>query len=378
MFTSLLAHPKIKHVFLGLLATTLVVVFLSLRLHANNPQDAASRQPHPIEVVTVNLQDSYMRERSFTGRVTAAQVSQIGFELNGIIKDVLVDDGFKVTAGQALASLDTARLHTQRNQLLAKKEEIDANLTLATNRYNRTKTLKDGGHVSDQRLDDARNALESVQAIEKSIDASLRANAIELEKSTVRAPFDGLIARRFMDEGTVVSAGMPLFEIVGSGLMEAKIGVTPDVAESLKNGASYRIVNGRRQTIEGTLINIVSAIRAKTRTQIATFALKENMAQDGELATVLIMNAVPIRGAWLPTRALNADVRGLWRVYKVVEDKGVKKVRFENVQVLHSTKDRVFVSGSIKNGDQIVAGGVSRLALDQVVTIQRTSTNVEN
>jgi len=354
---------------IGTLALILIAVLLVIRIGVGADDSTASRQAHPISVITVEMQDTYTRERSFTGRATAAQVSNLGFELGGTVRSVSVDDGDSVAKGQALANLDIARLTAQKNQLLAKHDELASNLSFAERSYNRAKKTHKQGHISDQQLDSASNAYESIKAASKALDASIEAVDVELDKSTLTAPFDGIINRRLIDEGTVVSAGMPLFEIIASGQVEAKIGVTADIAKELEAGTKFRLIDGQYASVAGTFHNVVASIRSETRTRMATFMLDEGAASDGALITILIDNNVTMRGTWLPIRALTADVRGLWRVYKVSDIEGEKRVRFENVQLLHTSGEMAYVTGSIKNGDQIVSGGVNRLALNQLVTV---------
>ena len=366
------ASPRQK--IIGIVVLALLTVLLVIRIGAGADDSRLTRQAHPISVITVEMQDHYTRERSFTGRATAAQVSKLGFELGGTVSTVSVDDGDMVTKGRALASLDTARLNAQKNQLLAKHDELASNLAFADRNYARAKKTHKQGHISDQQLDSARNAYDSIKASSKALDANIEAVDVELDKSTLTAPFDGVVNRRLIDEGTVVSAGMPLFEIIASGQVEAKIGVTDDIAEALKAGTNFRLIDGRYDAVTGTFHNVVSSIRSETRTRMATFMLDEGAASDGELITLLIDNDVTMRGTWLPIRALTADVRGLWRVYKISDIEGEKRVRFENVQLLHTSGEMAYVTGSIKDGDQIVSGGVDRLALNQLVTVVQDTT----
>ena len=118
-----------------------------------------------------------------------------------------------------------------------------------------------------------------------------------------------------------------------------------------------------------TLRSVVPTIEGQTRTMMVTFNLPENTAARGELITALVEDWQESAGAWLPIRALSSDVRGLWRVYKVVNGVDGPHVQFENVQILYTDTNRVFVTGTISNGDRVIADGIERLAPGQRVTV---------
>ena len=57
---------------------------------------------------------------------------------------------------------------------------------------------------------------------------------IDIRKSQLKAPFDGRISRRVIDEGAVVAAGTPIVTLLESGRRQVRVGVPPRIAASLK------------------------------------------------------------------------------------------------------------------------------------------------
>jgi len=106
---------------------------------------------------------------------------------------------------------------------------------------------------------------------------------------------------------------------------------------------------------------------------MVTFDLPSGSAARGELVTAVVRDWQEAEGSWLPLRALSSDVRGLWRVYKIVDGPDGPQVRFENVQILYTDDNRVYVTGTISNGDRIIADGIERLAPGQRGTILPSS-----
>lgn len=320
----------------------------------------------PVSTYQINITDSYTRSRSFSGRATVKRKSALGFELSGTLLSVDVDDGDAFTKGSELAWLDTSRLNAKLEQLIAQRNESAANLQLAKNTHARIDKTNKQGHASAQTLDEAFSRLMAARSRLTASEAAIKSLYIDIDKSMIKAPFDGIVVSRLLDEGTIVPAGASVFNVIESTNLEAKIGVTPALAKRLNEGASFTLKNDLRQPIEGQFKNSIAAIRGQTRTMLATFDITSEV-WDGEIITLLIDDTIQATGAWVPVRALSADVRGLWRLNKVVKGKNGPEVRFENVQLLHSSGDMAYVTGSFNDGDIIVREGVGKLAKSQRV-----------
>jgi len=342
--------------------------FVAVRLTAETPLQPMQSRALPVRTTTVEIVPGYFSSRSFTGRAVAGRTSKLAFELGGTISAVNVDLGSSVKAGSLLARLDTARLQANKQQLMAERDEVEATLNLANRTLKRTQETFKEGHASAQHLDEAEANAISLTARVKRLNASLQALEVDITKSSIKAPFDGTITARMLDEGTVVSGGMALLEITENARMEAHIGMPPEHAYAVQNGAKIELKNGHREKIEGaTLRSIVPFITGQTRTMMVTFDVPADLVSSGELVSAIVQNWQEATGAWLPLRALSSDVRGLWRVYKVVDADGDPHVSFENVQILYSDTDRAFVTGTLSNGDIIIADGIARLAPGQRV-----------
>lgn len=354
-------------------ASVLVVALssaMALRLTAQQPEQNSQSQTLPVRTTTVTFENGYMARRTFTGRAVAGRTSSLAFELNGTIKAIHVDMGSTVEQGTALAALDTSRLEANRRQLVAERDEVVATLDLAERTFKRAAKTYDQGHASAQRRDEAEANAISLRARLKRLDASIAALDVDISKATIEAPFAGTITQRLLDEGTVVSAGTSFLELTETTRMEAHIGIPPEHAIAVKNGAQYVLRDGKRNVIEGASVrSIVPVIEGNTRTMMVTFDIPAASVARGELIHASVQNWQEAKGTWLPLRALSSDVRGLWRVYKVDNKTTPPHVRFENVQILYSEPDRAFVTGTISDGDVIIADGLERLAPGQRVSI---------
>ncbi|RMF67763.1 MAG: hypothetical protein D6740_11470, partial [Alphaproteobacteria bacterium] len=127
---------------------------------------------------------------------------------------------------------------------------------------------------------------------------------------------------------------------------------------------------------EAELAGLVPQLQPGSRAVIARFALPAGiLPPDGMLASVMLTRRVRARGFWLPLEALTADLRGLWRVYALEEDaeRGwpYARVHFENVQLLHTSGDRVYVTGTVPEGARLIATGLHRVVPGMLVRAEK-------
>lgn len=334
----------------------------------------------PVEVAEVDMRAAFEAEARYAGRITASRSSNLGFERPGLLASVAVDEGAKVKAGDVLASLDTRSLEAQLAQARAQENEASARLALANVTVNRQKQLLDRKNVSEQRYDEARFNRQATAAQLAGARASIQALEVALELATIRAPYDGDIVARMVDEGTVVNAGQPIFRLLESAALEAHIGIPPETAATLNTGTIYQ-VDVRGQLYPAVLSQVLSEVDAETRTISAIFLVEAPLSdvRAGELARVVLTQEVREPGFWVPLEALSEGRRGLWAVYVVAPDDadGTQETVIENagvierrtVQLLHTEAARAYVRGTLRDGEAYVSNGTHRLVPGQRVRV---------
>ena len=347
----------------GLALAVVIVVVLTGLLHARAGIGTTSPTLSPLPVTTEGFAvvDGYQREVSFLGLIRAGQRSNIGFEVPGLVMSVPVREGSTVQAGQEIARLDTAQLQSRRDAVSADLERVTAELELARLKEERQRDLRDTGAVSREAYDETRLRAKALEAQLKSAAAQLQGIDLDLAKSTLYAPYDGVVAERMVNEGAVVSTGTPIARIVASGLREAHIGIAVEQAARLTPGQSYSLVL-RDETIEATLRSIRPDIDPATLTTTAVFELPSGVkGLDGEPVALTLSETVVVPGAWLPITALIEGERGLWTVLRLGEQDGSTVALREAVEVLHVDDDRAYVRGTLVEGQRVVADGIHRV-----------------
>jgi RND family efflux transporter MFP subunit len=355
----------------GLLASALIVALVTGLLYMRSALTAETppNEPISVAVATYTVQDSYQRPVSYLGLVKAGRKAVLGFELAGQVALLAVREGDAVRQGEEIARLDTAALAARRLATAAELEQARTELELARIKAGRQAELSRTGAVSKEAYDDTRLQARALASRVEAVQARLASIDIELEKSRLLAPYDGVIADRFVYQGAVVSPGTPVVRLVESANREAQVGVPAALAQSLVPGNRYTL-RLRDMRLQAALLSVRPDVDPATRTAMAIFALPDaDSALDGEPVSLELQEAVNMRGGWLPMAALVEGQRGLWNVLRVEpEGEHYRTVR-ESVEVLDVQGEQVFAVGTLLSGASVVASGLHRITPGTLVNV---------
>ena len=204
---------KNKWLWLGLLA---VIVAVALFVVFGN--GAKAKKAEEDKAAAAKVESPYAAIANGKADVEGG-IIQIAARRGGVVREVLVQEGERVTAGQILARQedDEARLALQRAQAEVAQAEsqmanIQVDLRTAQREFDRLQTLVESGYVSSQRLDQARDQIAAAQArlqAQQSAVQTTRARmneaAYNLELTVIRAPSSGRIVRRYANPGAGAS-----------------------------------------------------------------------------------------------------------------------------------------------------------------------------
>lgn len=326
-----------------------------------------SAKIHNIDVMPLQTQTSYHKQKLAYGRVEASKVAQAGFELSGTVNLISVDEGDIVEAGQLLATLDTQRLNAKMVELDASLTRAESEARLANLSLQRVVELVDKNLESKQRLDEVTESTKAAEAQVTEIKARQKSLLVEIAKSKIVAPFTAQVLARPVDPGTVVAAGQTILQLQQINDVEARIALSSDDALVLRIGAEYPLQKGPL-TISAKLKTIAHQRRLDTRTIDAIFSLHVQQGEllPGDLVALSFDREIAESGFWVPRQALTNGIRGLWTLYTVA-GAGEQHVVSKSVELLYVEKGRAFVRGGLKSTDLLVINGTHRLVPDQVV-----------
>jgi membrane fusion protein (multidrug efflux system) len=166
-------------------------------------------------------------------------------EVAGIVLDVLKDNGDEVSKGELLLRIDSTAL---RDNLLSAQEAeraAEAALDQAERQFKRMQTMVEKGLVAVETVETAEGTRNQAQ----SALASARARVVEsrqlLEKTEVRAPFDGVVGARSVSPGNTVQVGMELLQVLDISTMRFEGMIAADEVGKVRTGAQVKFrVNG--------------------------------------------------------------------------------------------------------------------------------------
>ncbi|MEA5593342.1 efflux RND transporter periplasmic adaptor subunit [Rivularia sp. UHCC 0363] len=423
----------LRYSMLGVLGLMLIVgtVFGANNLTKTEPQTKKVAVARPIPVTTLRAEPvkSYQVLRTYTGEIAAIRTSELGFERGGKLVDVFVKEGDRITSGQSIAKLDVSNLQMQKLQLEAQLAQAQARLDeftagprqqditaaraavedakqqlqLQKTKLKRRKYLYGEGAIAREQLDEiafgenslnarlqqAQSSLDELlagtrieqlaaqRAVVKQLEASISDLQINIAKSTIKAPFSGIISARQIDEGTVVNPGQAVVRLVENISPEARIGMPTTVVNKLRVGSS-QTVEINNQTTAARVASILPVVNPSTRTQVVVLKLESSTISQinpGQTVRLKLTDTIPTEGFWLPNKALTQGLRGLWTSYVLTKPKTENSntnqdafvLEQRSIEILHQESDRVLVRGTLQPGDMIVADGIHRLVPGQIV-----------
>ncbi len=333
------------------------------------PVEAA--KPTAVATISVEAAAGYEQASRYTGRVEARLDSRVGFEVGGLLANVLVDEGATVSRGETLASLDTARLSARRAEAASSLRQVEADLELADATLARTAEAYSYKGVSQQQLDEARQRVNALSAAREVAAARLKSIDVDLGKSRLVAPFDGVVTARFSDPGQVLAAGQAVLRLQTADRPEVRVGIAPAAATSLQTGSEHTLTINRRATL-ATLKAIIPRRDETTRTVDALFVVedKTHVVRPGDLAELEIPAWIDAPGYWVPLAALSKGTRGLWQGLVAVRgNDGTHELQTRTLEILHAEDERAYVRGTLSSGDLMVADGTHRVVAGQAVRI---------
>lgn len=405
----------------------LVVSTLGLAAAQDAPQG-----PPPAPVTTAVAEGgAFSKPVNVTGTVEALASTELSSEVDGYLAELLVDEGDAVTKGQVLAqirALPYRFAHEQAEALLradqerlrelqkgTREEDIamaKANLAkaevaaqIANKNYERSRSLLEKMIISDEEFDEAHERWEEAQAIldvekatheralagsrEEEIGAAeARAAASQaqaavakdrLERTTIRAPFDGVITAKHTEVGSWLAVGDGVFDVDTTSRVRVRVDIPETYYGQIVIGSEMSI------TFDGvpnkTFVGMVTKKIPRASGRSRAFPIKVELDNsDGLLASGMlarVMLETPHTGessVIVPRDALVP--RGPNHILVRVQDQDGQPV----AEILPVKPGRYFgeaveVFGDLRAGDRVVVRGNERLRPGQPLVLDRFLTN---
>ena len=302
---------------------------------------------------------------SGTGTIGAAQTSNIGVVTPGIVERVFVKVGDRVEKGQPL--FQTRKNDYEISQQLANAEltAVDARKDQAQLDYERAIDLLDKNFISQAQLDTTGNSLKAAKAEVGVAKARLAQATQRLADTVVRAPYDGVVTARNVDEGTYKSA--QTFSADGSVLQLQDISVVVAVVRvpqiyvtEFDIGTPADIlIGGMDEVFKSEIYAINDKVDMQSRTVELRFALNndDHRIKSGLFARAEIQ--IPERTAMLLGQDAVLDRSGNPRVFLLKD--GIANSQAIVLREYDATNVEI-VSGLDENASILIGPDLVRLA----------------
>jgi RND family efflux transporter MFP subunit len=202
-----------------------------------------------------------------TGSVQPERKADLRAEVSAVVLQVLKENGEPVKRGDVLVRLDETAIRDSLSSAEASARAATQALEQSERQLERLKTLRASGMTSAQALDDAEVRRNSAQ----SEVAAARTRAVQarqqLQRTLVRAPFDGIVSERKVSAGDTAAVGKELLKVIDPTSMRFEGRVSTDRISAVKVGqpVSFRINGYGEQEFQGVVKRIDPAANDVTR-----------------------------------------------------------------------------------------------------------------
>ena len=291
-----------------------------------------------------------------SGDLRAQREAQVRAELGGSVLQVVPDEGQAIKQGALLARIEA---RTQEDALRSADSMVrsaEESLSVADRELARTERLVKGGALAERELESARNAAVLARAQRDDAQSRQASARKALDDGTVRAPISGLVARRHVNRGDVVSSGAELYTIIDPSSMRLEASVPSEQLGAIAIGATvnFQVRGYPGQTFAGRIERISPMADPVTR-QVPIFVTIPNT--QGRLVAGLFAEGRVVqqvkRTLVVPVTAINERTGTPW-VLRVRDGKT------EKVEVTLGLRDpqteQVEIAAGVSEGDLLLVG----------------------
>jgi multidrug efflux system membrane fusion protein len=338
--------------------------------------------PKPIEriraIKTITIAEKTSGPlRKFSGVVEAVHSSILAFEVFGNVNEVRVKVGDRVKKGQVIAVLNERTFQLEFQAAAAGVERAKVQLADKKNDLDRFQRISkmDAGAVSQSSLDKSKAAYDSALKNVKYTRSQVKLAKRDLEKTILKAPFNGIIGEKYVDPFQEVKRGERLFILFSEKAMEVAVQIPEttigDIHLDLPAEIRFPTVPDRKYK---GIVSEISSVAGTANAFPVKVVVEDagNTIRPGMTAEVILMLSHKDQkvGYLVP---LSAVTKGGDKsdFYVFIFDKETSTVKKTPVKGAGVRGNRVGVSEGVKAGDIIAVAGVTFLEDGQKVKLMK-------
>ncbi|MDD1609318.1 MAG: efflux RND transporter periplasmic adaptor subunit [Methylococcaceae bacterium] len=363
--------PQKSRYFITFLLALLVLCLSACSKKAEEqPKAPAAR---PIKLMTIgetvsSSSNGSTQTRKLPGTVKATDQVDLAFQVAGTLIDLPIKEGQRIKKGDLVAKLDTRDFISNLNNAKGVVAKANASVEYANAEYQRYRNIKatDAGAVSDSIVSLKQTSLRVSKADLQSAQAGLAIAQDQLDYTSLRAPFSGIVARKYVDNFQELKAKQAVVSIQNI----SDIDITVDVPEMMMTPirktkpqffAEFAADSSRRFELK---LNVVLSMPAPTGIRILSGMTATVSIEFAEAnVNTVVMSETNIIIPLIAVLADNTNKSTVW----VVDEKTMSVHRREVKTGDLSGADSIRISSGLKEGEVIAISGVSKLQEGQVV-----------
>ena len=338
---------KIIWIIAGVAIVGLVIFKLASnkRTTENRIYQYDKEKPISVSVDTIRLQN-IVDAGNYTGTFEPNKETKISADIQGKINAVLVDVGSYVSKGQTLIQLDNSLLKLQLQTVEVQIEGLEDDVKRYT-------ILTEADAVQGVQLEKARLGLKSAKV--------QRATLLEqISKTSIKAPFNGVVTAKLNEEGGFAAPGVPLLQITDISTLRFTVNVPENDLIQFQNNQTYKINADVFPDV--SLSGKVSMIGSKANMgnsfpiQFQVANTKNLSIKSGMFGKVSLSETKQEQGILIPTSAI-IEENEIVKVYLIKNGKAVMQA----ITTSKTIGNKTLVSSGLNENDIIVTNGFINL-----------------
>ena len=319
--------------------------------------------------------------RRYPSVLQPAKITTLSFETPGKLGPIDLKVGQQVTAGEKLAELDRRSLEIQVESAESALKQVQSSARNAAADFERQSALFKKGVTTNAQLDKARTSKETTAAQVDQAKTQLEAARVNLEKSALHAPFDGIVNSVEVESFANVAAGSPVATVYSIKDFESSFSVSYDVISRIAVGKKVliRLADNPNISLEGVVSELGS--RADTVSSfpiVVTLNGTRPELKAGMAVEISMDFAVPKgKGFKLPLTVLTKEgqikqpksANDPGDAFVFVFDPATSTVKRRKIRIGGIRENQIIAVEGLKLGERVASAGVSFLRDGQEVKL---------
>gem|GEM_PF-421961 len=327
----------------------------------------APQMPPAKVVVSTVTEQEVSKTNQISGIVDYDKISSVSPEVAGLVDKLYFDEGSFVKKDDVLATLNTDFAQKDLDVLKRQLEENEINAENTKRNLERSEKLYKSSSTSQKAYEDL---LYAYKALLKKIDVAkinIQKLELQIEKSSIRAPFDGVILKKSSEVGQWIERQSPICTVASTDDTIVKVAVNEDIINYLISGNDILLkIDALHKEMTGKIDGLVPVADIKSKTFVIKIKIPyfKNAIQNMS-ATVHVPVSDKMKLRIISRDALIAN-GGKYFVYTIKD----KKAEILPVNIIAYIGEYVGVDNPyIVKGMPVVTDGNDRLMPNQPVTV---------